>query len=1102
MALLLGFAFILSLLLPRSHAFAQSLELPATGFWSGLRDQTNILECINPGGEQGTLTVTLLDSNGLRIGKKSYSLQGNGALHIILNEFPIASRFGHFILEAKPDEDDNDPNFQLSCVNMLYRFLPPGSEKEVEYIMSLPVREALTGASLGFFNRLNPEDGSPNVSNTLSIVNLAEENFNAVVKLFDQTGTFLRAYTVRDLESQHAKEIKFSSGQTGLYQILPYDSDLAYDAVLRRIGKSDSYTFAMSTQSSPGSCDLSPLPLSTVGGATNWVIIGNPTLGSVRTRIRFLNANGVVKYDQTRVIGPYVQYPILANQYLSDNSSGSLLVSCKDVETQGNDDDLLLVESVVYGHPSSSPGKVSWAYTTQPLPLQAEKGMALAFPGNTFHQAANWISLLNGNKKEVKATSVEKTVFSDFGLLMTAIPEGKRFPDFSLASQSTISTPLHDFTGYNYSGITTLYSNHKDALLTGHLLRVYPTTTGEVGYIVSVPGTVLDRPLTSNAQYVQVGKDTPTKIKLTASHIEGKNTYYWIDSWPSNGDISGSPPDLTYTPHRQFLGEDSFSFRLWDETESSVAGTVYLNVGQWEPPVGVPHPGFGFEEQPAKRPKKWDRQRAGFYYVDRQHNKATDKNNEFGWPGKPRRSIPSSLAPGAVVELHGEYNPGVFQPITLSGTKEQPIFIRGRNQEEKPKIVQPLHISGSYLIFENIEFGDRDGDRADGPSSELLIFGPAHHVVVRYSDIHGNVDAGGVHIFGWLGAAVHHVVIYENDIHENGDRYPYVDRRDIHGVSIGAGAHDIWVAGNDIWRSGGHGVFVDATAKDGLPATHHVYVGNNEISDNRYSGVWVKDGEDVIVSQNLIRYHYPTELTPGAGAGFEGASKRIWFLLNEIANSEVGIASLPASDEASVGLSDSIYVLGNLLHDFFDTGDTGAGALKDGVAIRFAESGSGKLVLHNTIHDANIGLAYSSTQGAISLANNIFSEMSGSDIYLESPTVAAGSSLNTAIFSDRAKIKWGSASAFNVKMFREAFPGQCQDCMQRDIEFVREEWGDFRLKEQSPARNHGSLSSLSPVLATFLQWYGINIAVDLDKTARVKGSAPDLGAYESKRPVN
>src|SRR5690242_15808016 len=76
----------------------------------------------------------------------------------------------------------------------------------------------------------------------------------------------------------------------------------------------------------------------------------------------------------------------------------------------------------------------------------------------------------------------------------------------------------------------------------------------------------------------------------------------------------------------------------------------------WQPPIGIPRPSFGIVEEAPAAPSPWTAPAAGFYFVNAEDKKATDASNEFGTPARPRRTIPTSLPAGAVVELHGNYD--------------------------------------------------------------------------------------------------------------------------------------------------------------------------------------------------------------------------------------------------------------------------------------------------------------------------------------------------------------------------------------------------------------------------------------------------------------
>lgn len=79
----------------------------------------------------------------------------------------------------------------------------------------------------------------------------------------------------------------------------------------------------------------------------------------------------------------------------------------------------------------------------------------------------------------------------------------------------------------------------------------------------------------ANAQSVTVAYNTATAITLTAS---GSGTLtYTVVSAPSHGTLSGTAPNLTYTPTSGYSGADSFTFKANNGTDSNVA-TVSITV--------------------------------------------------------------------------------------------------------------------------------------------------------------------------------------------------------------------------------------------------------------------------------------------------------------------------------------------------------------------------------------------------------------------------------------------------------------------------------------------------------------------------------------------
>merc|ERR1711964_409372 len=67
-------------------------------------------------------------------------------------------------------------------------------------------------------------------------------------------------------------------------------------------------------------------------------------------------------------------------------------------------------------------------------------------------------------------------------------------------------------------------------------------------------------------------------ITLSGSDSEGDNLTYTLATNPSQGTLSGTAPNLTYTPKSNFSGQDSFTFKVNDGNLDSPAATVAISV--------------------------------------------------------------------------------------------------------------------------------------------------------------------------------------------------------------------------------------------------------------------------------------------------------------------------------------------------------------------------------------------------------------------------------------------------------------------------------------------------------------------------------------------
>jgi len=122
------------------------------------------------------------------------------------------------------------------------------------------------------------------------------------------------------------------------------------------------------------------------------------------------------------------------------------------------------------------------------------------------------------------------------------------------------------------------------------LYRVVVTATDSAGGVdnhgIDLRVKVANRAPTANNQIVIMDEDTSGAIKLEGSDPDGNRLTYTVVSQPLNGRLSGSAPDLTYTPNPNFAGTDRFTFKANDGSKDSNIATVTITVRQVnDPPV-------------------------------------------------------------------------------------------------------------------------------------------------------------------------------------------------------------------------------------------------------------------------------------------------------------------------------------------------------------------------------------------------------------------------------------------------------------------------------------------------------------------------------------
>ena len=102
------------------------------------------------------------------------------------------------------------------------------------------------------------------------------------------------------------------------------------------------------------------------------------------------------------------------------------------------------------------------------------------------------------------------------------------------------------------------------------------------GSVDSAPADVVidvipvNDPPAADSQSVETPEDTALAILLTGSDPENDTLVFSLVAGPDSGSLSGSPPDLVYTPNENFTGTDAFTFFTNDGGANSDPATVSI----------------------------------------------------------------------------------------------------------------------------------------------------------------------------------------------------------------------------------------------------------------------------------------------------------------------------------------------------------------------------------------------------------------------------------------------------------------------------------------------------------------------------------------------
>lgn len=484
---------------------------------------------------------------------------------------------------------------------------------------------------------------------------------------------------------------------------------------------------------------------------------------------------------------------------------------------------------------------------------------------------------------------------------------------------------------------------------------------------------------------------------------------------------------------------------------------------------------------------------AGYYYIDNTHPSATDTSNTYGYPDKPRLTIPeTTYSAGSYCEIHGgpytRTSGDAEHDITCNGTEAAPCWFLGTSNAVRPEIMGVIELSGDYIILQWLESSyDTVNDRANA----LSIGGDsnyASHVCIRHcaSRGDGQYHAGfssGVVITGTVGNETNNIVLYNVEMLDNNDyTHSLGAEDDNHGLLIGQYTNNVWVLNCDIHNNSGDGMQISGNNSNGEARSQYLYIGGNRIYHNSENAIDIKSSLDVIISRNEIYDYVPSGGSDGTAIviqqeGGEGCDN-IWVLFNHIYDCARGVRS----EEAVT----NIYVIGNVMHDFTDTYS----------ALYVRTSSASYHLIDNTIaRYTTVGWRWDNAVADIRLHGNIFTgrqDASGYEISYDTTPAAASIDYNLYDTDVSFRTRKNSTTYTTLADHRTG-TGFDANSVNGDADFIDSASDDFRIASGSAAIG---ASNEDPAYEAFMTRYGLDIRVDYAGNARPTDDPWSMGAFE------
>lgn len=368
---------------------------PVYFLWNNGLDMLNVAEMLNGGGSFYDSIVSVFSNSGVFNNQVGSWLFRDGTSHLVIPDSSAPYGIGRM---------DIIPADTLETFDGLiaqYRFAPnnQAGSQEIEFAKFSPFIESVSGTKymtyVTYQPSLNPADVANQVTVWAEVANpdaSSAKSFTA--NIYDTSGSLASSETFLvpamgrfDVQAGHVTP---GASNQGLVEIVPLDSNTPFVAQLSRYGGNSpaginpsSFSFATSSVGNNGYTSEIVAPVSSGGGAQNWVVVTNTASVGTSVLVEFLDYNANIVQSDTVNLTAKSQATFAAHVLFPGGSSGLVRITPQGSEA-------IIADSTFYFYKPN--GSVSAAYVTHAEPNYSGTRYGAY---NAFLGQQNWLKLYN-----------------------------------------------------------------------------------------------------------------------------------------------------------------------------------------------------------------------------------------------------------------------------------------------------------------------------------------------------------------------------------------------------------------------------------------------------------------------------------------------------------------------------------------------------------------------------------------------------------------------------------------------------------------------------------------------------------------------------------